>query len=94
MRVENKVSRRRATLHAIKAKLRQQMLGPVNQVDIWSKRVVSGYYRCHAVPENRSALSRFRDRLMAPPLRSPLANCLRFGSSLSVTDASWRRAFN
>jgi RNA-directed DNA polymerase len=55
--------RMRATLHAIKAKLRQRMHEPVNAVGAWLKRVVSGYYRYHAVAENQRALSRFRDRL-------------------------------
>jgi RNA-directed DNA polymerase len=55
--------RMRATLHAIKVKLRQRMHEPVNAVGAWLKRVVSGYYRYHAVPENQRALWRFRDRL-------------------------------
>ena len=63
VRRETVPQRMRATLHAIKAKLRQRMHEPVNQVGAWLKRVVSGYYRYHAVPENRRALSRFRDRL-------------------------------
>jgi hypothetical protein len=29
----------------------------------WLKRVVEGYYRYHAVPENLRALRRFRERL-------------------------------
>jgi RNA-directed DNA polymerase len=53
----------RATLHAIKAKLRPRMHEPVNAVGAWLKRVVSGYYRYHAVPENQRALGRFRNRL-------------------------------
>ena len=55
--------RMRATLHAIKAKLRQRMHEPVNGVGAWLKRVVSGYYRYHALPDNQRALWRFRDRL-------------------------------
>ena len=55
--------RMRATLHAIKAKLRQRMHEPVNAVGAWLKRMVSGYYRYHAVPENLGALWGFRDRL-------------------------------
>jgi RNA-directed DNA polymerase len=55
--------RMRATLHAIKAKLRQRMHEPVNAVGVWLKRVVSGYYRYHALPDNQRALWRFRDRL-------------------------------
>ena len=53
----------RATLHAIKAKLRQRMHEPVNEVGAWLKRVVSGYYQYHALPDNQQALWRFRDRL-------------------------------
>ena len=45
----------RATLQAIKAKLRQRMHEPVNAVGAWLKRVVSGYYRYHAVPDNQRA---------------------------------------
>jgi RNA-directed DNA polymerase len=55
--------RMRATLHAIKAKLRQRLHEPVNVVGAWLKRVVSGYYRYHAVPENLGAMWGFRDRL-------------------------------
>ena len=55
--------RMRTTLQAIKAKLRQRMHEPVNQVGAWLKRVVSGYYRYHAVPGNLGALSDFRNRL-------------------------------
>jgi RNA-directed DNA polymerase len=55
--------RMRATLHAIKAKLRQRMHEPVNGVGAWLKSVVSGYYRYHALPDNQRALWRFRDRL-------------------------------
>jgi hypothetical protein len=51
------------TLTVIKAKLRQRMHEQVNAVGAWLKRVVSGYYRYHAVPENQRALWRFRDRL-------------------------------
>jgi RNA-directed DNA polymerase len=55
--------RMRTTLHAIKATLRQRMHEPVNAVGVWLKRVVSGYYRYHALPDNQRALWRFRDRL-------------------------------
>jgi RNA-directed DNA polymerase len=55
--------RMQATLRAIKAKLRQRMHEPVNMVGAWLKRVVSGYYQYHAIPENQRALRRFRDRL-------------------------------
>src|SRR5580704_8189247 len=55
--------RMRATLRALKAKLRLRMHEPVNAVGVWLKRVVSGYYRYHAVPENQRALWCFRKRL-------------------------------
>ncbi|MDQ6699971.1 MAG: group II intron reverse transcriptase/maturase [Acidobacteriota bacterium] len=55
--------RMRAKLHAIKQELRRMMHEPVAQVGAWLKRVVSGYYRYHAVPGNLSVLSRFRERV-------------------------------
>jgi RNA-directed DNA polymerase len=55
--------RMRATLHALKAKLRERLHEPVNAVGQWLKRVVDGYYRYHAVPDNLRALWRFRNRL-------------------------------
>jgi RNA-directed DNA polymerase len=55
--------RMRATLRAIKAQLRQRLHEPVNAVGQWLKRVVEGYFRYHAVPENLRALRRFRERL-------------------------------
>jgi hypothetical protein len=53
----------RATLHKIKAKLRERLHEQVNVVGQWLKRVVAGYFRYHAVPGNLATLSRFRDRL-------------------------------
>jgi group II intron reverse transcriptase/maturase len=55
--------RMRAALHKIKQELRRKMHEPIRVVGPWLKRVVEGYYRYHAVPENLAALSRFRDRL-------------------------------
>src|SRR5271154_1287812 len=55
--------RMQTTLRALKAKLRQRMHEPVSAVGAWLKRVVSGYYRYHAVPENQRALWCFRKRL-------------------------------
>jgi RNA-directed DNA polymerase len=57
------LKRMRSTLHKIQAKLRERMHEPVNVTGQWLKRVVAGYYRYHAVPENLATLSRFRDRL-------------------------------
>jgi group II intron reverse transcriptase/maturase len=55
--------RMRAKLQAVKQELRRHMHEPVAVVGQWLKRVVEGYYRYHAVPENRPALNRFRNRL-------------------------------
>ena len=57
------VKRMRATLLRIKQKLRRKMHEPIGVVGRWLKRVVTGYYQYHAVPENLSALKRFRNRL-------------------------------
>jgi len=59
------VKRMRATLLRIKQKLRRKMHEPMRVVGPWLKRVVDGYYRYHAVPENMAALKRFRNRLCA-----------------------------
>ena len=53
----------RARLQAVKQELRRNLHEPVSVVGTWLKRVVEGYYRYHAVPGNRQALGRFRDRL-------------------------------
>ena len=55
--------RMRAALQRIKQELRRQMHEPIRVVGPWLKRVVEGYYRYHAVPENLKAIGRFRDRL-------------------------------
>jgi hypothetical protein len=55
--------RMRAKLQAIKQELRRHLHEAVGVVGAWLKRVVEGYYRYHAVPGNRPALGRFRDRL-------------------------------
>jgi RNA-directed DNA polymerase len=55
--------RMRAKLQAIKQELRRHLHDAVGVVGAWLKRVVEGYYRYHAVPGNRPALGRFRDRL-------------------------------
>jgi len=53
----------RAKLLAIKQELRRKMHQPVRVVGEWLKRVVEGYYRYHAVPENVTTLRLFRLRL-------------------------------
>jgi RNA-directed DNA polymerase len=55
--------RMRAKLLEIKQELRRRMHQPVRDVGKWLKRVVEGYYRYHAVPENVTTLRLFRLRL-------------------------------
>src|SRR5215813_13325360 len=52
-----------AKLHAIKAELRRRMHEPVAEVGAWLRKVVTGYYRYHAVPGNTDQLSVFGQRL-------------------------------
>jgi RNA-directed DNA polymerase len=55
--------RMRAKLHELKGELRKRVHEPVGEVGQRLKRVVEGYYRYHAVPDNLRTLGRFRDRL-------------------------------
>jgi RNA-directed DNA polymerase len=55
--------RMRAKLQELKAELRKRVHEPVGEVGQRLKRVVEGYYRYHAVPDNLRTLGRFRDRL-------------------------------
>ena len=48
---------------AIKAELRLRMHEPAADVGAWLQKVVTGYYRYHAVPGNIDQLSIFRQRL-------------------------------
>ena len=52
-----------AKLQAIKAELRLRMHEPVAEVGAWLRKVVTGYYRYHAVPGNLDRLSVFGQRL-------------------------------
>src|SRR5215472_13412292 len=52
-----------AKLHAIKAELRLRMHEPVAEVGAWLRKVVTGYYRYHAVPGNTDRLNVFGQRL-------------------------------
>ena len=45
-----------AKLQAIKAKLRLRMHEPVADVGAWLRKVVTGYYRYHAIPGNIDTL--------------------------------------
>jgi RNA-directed DNA polymerase len=49
--------------HAIKAELRLRMHEPGADVGAWLRRVVTGYYRYHAIPGNLARLSVFGQRL-------------------------------
>ena len=53
--------RMRATLKAIRAKLRSMMHDPVPTVGKWLRRVVQGYFNYFAVPGNVYRLSSFRN---------------------------------
>jgi RNA-directed DNA polymerase len=52
-----------AKLHAIKAELRRRMHEPTAEVGAWLRKVVTGYYRDHAVPGNLDRLRVFGQRL-------------------------------
>src|SRR6202162_5242288 len=60
---ESRRDRMRAKLQAIKQELRQRMHQPIPQQGKWLKQVVAGYFRYHAVPNNRRALATFRDEV-------------------------------
>jgi group II intron reverse transcriptase/maturase len=55
--------RMRAKLKEIKAALVRRMHRPVAETGKWLTRVVTGYYRYHAVPGNSRTLASFRHRL-------------------------------
>jgi RNA-directed DNA polymerase len=55
--------RMRATLAAIKQKLKQRMHDPIREVGAWLTKVVRGYFNYHAVPDNLKRLSAWRYQL-------------------------------
>jgi RNA-directed DNA polymerase len=63
--VWRKTAKKRMTakLRFIKAELRYRMHAPVASVGEWLRKVVSGYYRYHAVPGNLEQMRVFRRRL-------------------------------
>jgi group II intron reverse transcriptase/maturase len=63
VRRKTMAKRMRAKLLELTQELRKRMHEPVGEVGPRLKRVVEGYYRYHAVPENLRTLRRFRDRL-------------------------------
>ena len=56
--------RLRAKLLAVKKELRKRMHEPIGDTGKWLDKVVRGYYRYHAVPENLASLGLFRERLL------------------------------
>jgi group II intron reverse transcriptase/maturase len=55
--------RMRATLQAIKAKLRKRMHRPLGETARWLRRVVQGWLNYHAVPGNSNRTGRFVDEV-------------------------------
>ncbi|HQT95685.1 MAG TPA: group II intron reverse transcriptase/maturase [Thermoanaerobaculaceae bacterium] len=55
--------RMRATLQAIKAKLRKRMHRPLGETGRWLRSVVQGWLNYHAVPSNSNRLQRFVDEV-------------------------------
>ena len=55
--------RMRATLQAIKLKLRKRMHCPLGETGRWLRRVVQGWMNYHAVPSNSHRLGRFVDEV-------------------------------
>jgi RNA-directed DNA polymerase len=56
--------RLQAKLQAVKEELRKRMHEPIGETGKWLAKVVRGYYRYHAVPENLASLGLFRERLL------------------------------
>ncbi len=55
--------RMRATLKAIKAKLRKRTHRPLGETARWLRRVVQGWLNYHAVPSNSNRIVRFVDKV-------------------------------
>ncbi len=54
----------RAKLQAVKEELRKRMHAPLAETGEWLEKVVRGYYRYHAVPDNLASLALFRERML------------------------------
>jgi group II intron reverse transcriptase/maturase len=61
--------RMRATLQAIREKLRKKMHLPLGEVGRWLRRVVQGWLNYHAVPGNSERIGRFVDEIVRYWLR-------------------------
>lgn len=62
--------RMRATLQAIRLKLRKRMHLPLGEVGRWLRRVVQGWLNYHAVPGNSERIGRFVDEVTRLWLRA------------------------
>ena len=78
--------RMRATLQAIKAKLRKRMHRPFGETARWLRRVVQGWLNYHAVPSNRHRIGRFVDEVTRYWLRA-----LRRRSQRGRRRWTWKR---
>jgi len=56
-------TRMAAKLWALKAELRRRMHEPLSRVGEWVRKVLTGYYQYHAIPNNLDQVSLFRHRL-------------------------------
>jgi group II intron reverse transcriptase/maturase len=62
--------RMRATLEAIRLKLRKRMHQPIGEVGRWLRSVVRGWMNYHAVPNNNDRIRRFVDEVTRTWLRA------------------------
>ncbi len=78
--------RMRATLHAIKEKLRKMMHAPIHVQGQWLRRVVQGWLNYYAIPGNYEHLNRFCQQVARLWLRM-----IRRRSHKARTRWSWSR---
>jgi group II intron reverse transcriptase/maturase len=76
----------RATLQAIKEKLRERLHRPIGETARWLRRVVQGWLNYHAVPSNSQCLGRFVDEVSRLWYRA-----LRRRSDLARVRWTWSR---
>jgi RNA-directed DNA polymerase len=70
LRRRTRRDRMRAKLHEIRDALWQHRHAPLDEQGSWLRQVVSGYFACHAVPTNSTALSEFRGIILWHWLRA------------------------
>ena len=78
--------RMRATLLAIRLKLRKRMHLPLGEVGRWLRRVVQGWMNYHAVPSNSESIRRFIDEVTRNWLRA-----IRRRSQRGKNSWTWER---